>query len=291
MAQFLGATVLSDLWTNAVVNLALVVLGVIVISQLVLIIRLAWKLFPTRGSAQAINFRTEFLDRMQHTGWSVARIVLDYFLHPIVTFSLFQPLIARWFVYHAFFSVSIVAVLAASLSFTVRHLVKNNRESSFFPRSSFPRRSSQDWLSDTLYGVPFLRGLAIGTLQTSGLGQIIVLMACEIFILAYVMLNRQKERIWRHVFFSTARLTIIAISCTFLPQAGVAEGKKAIVGYTIISLHATVMLTGFIVPCVYEAVEFTLCKLGILDSRSRNLDNRSRKAPVSPYHCRSATTY
>ncbi|KAE8421348.1 hypothetical protein BDV36DRAFT_247807 [Aspergillus pseudocaelatus] len=281
MAQYLGATTMSDLWTNAIVNLALVILGVIVAAQLVWLIKSAWQLFPTRGSTHMLDLPTEFLTHIQHTGWSVARILLNYFLLPIVALSLYQPLLATWYpVYRTFLAVSFVAALAVSLAFIVRYLVKNDRQNNFFHKGSYPRNSSQDWLSDTLYMVPFLRGLAIGALQTSGLGQILVLLSCEVFILACLLWNWRAQRAWRHACFATVRLVIIGMSCAFLPRAGVHEGNKALVGYFIISLHAAVLFTGFIADCLYEMVRFALSKLGILDPHSANLDHQSDKAPV-----------
>ncbi|GAB1202616.1 hypothetical protein APSETT445_001235 [Aspergillus pseudonomiae] len=281
MAQYLGATTMSDLWTNAIVNLALVILGVIVAAQIIWLIKCAWQLFPTRGSTHMIDFPTEFLTHIQHVGWSVARILLNYFLHPIVALSLYQTRLATWFpFYRTFLAVSFVAALAASLAFIVRYLAKDDRQNTFFNKGSYPRNSSQDWLSDTLYMVPFLRGLAIGALQTSGLGQILVLISCEIFILACLLWNWRAQQAWRHACFATARLVIIGMSCAFLPRAGLREGNKALVGYFIISLHAAVLLTGFFVDCVYEMVRFVLSKVGIIDPRPADLDHHSDKAPV-----------
>ncbi|KAF7591071.1 hypothetical protein BBP40_002033, partial [Aspergillus hancockii] len=281
MSHFLGATVLSDLWTNAVVNLALIVLGAIVTLQLVWAIRWTWKLFPSRSSLRVIDLRTEFVSHMHHTGWSIARIILDYFLHPIVTFSLYQPLIAKWFpVYRTLLAVVFVSSLAASMAYIVRYLTKNNRETNFFDKGSFPRRSSHDWLSDTLYGLPFLRGLAIGALQTSGLGQVLVLMACELFILACLLWNRQTKRIWRHACLSGVRLVVLAMSCAFLPRAGLEEGRKALVAYFIISLHTTVLFAGFIVDCLYDLFKFLLYKLGLFNPGPGDLGPQSHEAPV-----------
>ncbi|OGM46128.1 hypothetical protein ABOM_004877 [Aspergillus bombycis] len=281
MAQYLGATTMSDLWTNAVVNLALLILGVVVTAQIMWLIKWAWQLFPTRGSTLMIDLPREFLAHLEHTGWSVARILLNYFLHPIVALSLYQTRLATWFpVYRTFLAVSFVAALAASLAFIVRYLAKDDRQNTFFNKGSYPRNSSQDWLSDALYMVPFLRGLAIGALQSSGLGQILVLISCEMFILACLLWNWREQRAWRHACFATARLVIIGMSCAFLPRAGVREGNKALVGYFIISLHAAVLFAGFIVDCVYELVRFVLSKMGIIDPRPADLDHHSDKAPV-----------
>ncbi|RAQ40972.1 hypothetical protein AFGD_007361 [Aspergillus flavus] len=281
MAQYLGATTMSDLWTNAIVNLALVLLGVIVASQLVWLIKSAWQLFPTRGSTHIIDLPTEFLTHIQHMGWSVARVLLNYFLHPIVALSLYQPLLATWYpVYRTFLAVSFVAALAVSLAFIVWYLVKDDRQNNFFYKGAYPRNSSHDWLSVTLYMVPFLRGLAIGALQTSGLGQILVLISCELFILSCLLWNWRVQRAWRHACFATVRLVIVGMSCAFLPRAGVHEGNKALVGYFIISLHAAVLFTGFIVDCLYEMVRFVLSKLGFVDPRAADMEHHSDKAPV-----------
>ncbi|PIG82835.1 hypothetical protein AARAC_003164 [Aspergillus arachidicola] len=262
MAQYLGATTMSDLWTNAIVNLALVLLGVIVASQLVWLIKSAWQLFPIRGSTHIIDLPTGFLTHIQHMGWSVARVLLNYFLHPIVALSLYQPLLATWYpVYRTSLAVSFVAALAVSLAFIVRYLVKDGRQNNFFYKGAIPE-------------------IPIGALQTSGLGQILVLISCELFILACLLWNWRAQRAWRHACFSTVRLVIVGMSCAFLPRAGVHEGNKALVGYFIISLHAAVLFTGFIVDCLYEMVRFALSKLGMVDPRQADLDDHTDKAPV-----------
>ncbi|KAE8152083.1 hypothetical protein BDV25DRAFT_151712 [Aspergillus avenaceus] len=284
MSQTLGATTLSDLWANAVVNLALVVLGVVVAIQVVSLCKWAWQLAPLGGSTHIPDLKTEFISHVQHTAWTVARIILDYFLHPIVAFSMYQPTIAKWFpVYQTFIAVAFVAILAASMAFTVRYLVKTDRQHKFFHHGSFPRQPSGDWLSDTLYGVPFIRGIAIGTLQQSGVGQILVLMTCELFIIGCLLWShrtRFTQRAWRHASMATLRFISLGMGCAFLPSAGLSEGSKTLVAYIMIGLHAGVMIGSFIINCVYELVMFILFKLGLSDIEASGSDHGSQKAPV-----------
>ncbi|KAL2823585.1 hypothetical protein BDW59DRAFT_96657 [Aspergillus cavernicola] len=268
MAQYLGSTTTSDLWTNSIVNLAFVVLAVIVTVQIV-------SVFKWLSQLDAHG-----LDRsLQRTGWSVARIVLDYFLPPLVSFSLFQMNNARLFpVYHTSMALVAVALLAGLLIITIRHLVKTNKLDVFFHQTCYPGRLGQNWAFYTLSGVPFVRGLAIGGLQTSGLAQIMLLIACEILILSCAFWNWQAGATWRHALLSLARLATTGMSFVFLPEAGVSERRKSIVAYCILSLHATVIIGGFLVDCVYRPVRYALYRMGMLDSVPKSLDRK--KVPV-----------
>ncbi|KAF9889686.1 hypothetical protein FE257_006992 [Aspergillus nanangensis] len=281
MAQYLGTTATGDLWTNSIVNLALVILGVVVVFQLTSISQWMWQLYQTRDSSLIVDPRTGFLVHVQRTGWAVARTVLDYFIHPLVCFSLLQTNVASWFpVYRTFIAVAFVVLLAASMAAIVHHLAKTDRHDVFFPQSSFPRQSSRGWVSDILYGVPFLRGVAIGALQPYGIGQIVVLVCCEISILACVLWNWRTGLFWKHTCLSTARLVVIAMSCVFLPGVSASERTQSVAGYCILALHVAVLLCVFVADCVYELFEFISWKLRNEDSSPGTFANRPEKAPV-----------
>ncbi|RAK95877.1 uncharacterized protein BO80DRAFT_246029 [Aspergillus ibericus CBS 121593] len=280
MSQVLGGTTLSDLWVNAIVNLILVILGTAVIMQIPFLSEWIPRSFRTRQSAALLDFRTESLTQFQRTGWSVIRTVLDRFLLPIVAYSSFQPMLASWFpVYWTFMAVSFVGFLAVSLGFTVWYLAKNDRQSAFFRHTSFPRRQSRDWFSSALYGVPIIRGVAIGGLQHSGLSQIIVLIACEVLILGYMLWNCRHGPVWRHTCFSVARLASIAMICGFIPNAAVSERSKGLLAYSILLVHAGVLLLGFLGPCLVDVARFSLQEMGLIKSPADDVAP-SNRAPV-----------
>ncbi|KAL5000004.1 hypothetical protein BDV10DRAFT_49005 [Aspergillus recurvatus] len=281
MAQYLGSTTTSDLWTNSIVNLALLMMGVIVMIQLASLYRWLRQLYPLQGIPHPTAYLQSELQTLLHrTGWSVARLVLDYFLHPLIALSLFQTNNARWFpVTHTSTGLIAVAILAGVLILVVRHLVKTDRQGIFFQPTSLPCGVGQNhWGLYTLYGIPFVRGIAIGGLQLSGLAELVVLLGCEIWILTYGAWNWQTGFTWRHALLSAARLATLTMSFAFLNEVGATERTKSIVAYCILSLHLTVLIVGLVVDCVCEPLWYIAYKAGLLDSAPKQLDRT--KAPV-----------
>ncbi|PLB54191.1 hypothetical protein P170DRAFT_397304 [Aspergillus steynii IBT 23096] len=280
MAQILGATTMSDLWPNAIINLSVMVLVVVVIIQIASLLKWMWRLFPFWGPPKPFEPRTEFLAHMQHAGWSVLRMVLYYYPLPIATFSLYQPLMTYFPVYRSFLAVSVVALLGVSLGFLVRYLKAHGRQDSFFSESTLPGRSTRKWFFDALYGLPLIRGVAIGALQVSGIGQIIILIACEIALIVCLLLYRKNGSVWKPIGLSAVRLTTMAMSCAFLPSVGLNEGSKGLVGYFILSLHASALILGFLVPSLLNCAMYILVRLGVLDSHFIDMKPDQQNAPV-----------
>lgn len=259
MAQILGATTVGDLWINSTINLAIMIVGVAVVVQLAAIFKWLRKLLPSCKTPGDLGLRVEFLTRIQHAGWSVLRTVLQYYLLPIVTFSLYQPLMANFFpVYRTLLAVMLVAFLGVTLGFVVHYLGMHNRQDIFFTDSSLSRRAKRTWLSDALHGLPLIQGIAIGGLQISGLGQTIVLALCEITLIVVLALNRQDAALWKSMAFPAVRLTTIAMSCAFLPAVGLSEGTKGYLGYSILSLHAVALVLGFLLTSVLDLFKSVL---------------------------------
>ncbi|KAH8432673.1 uncharacterized protein LDX57_010300 [Aspergillus melleus] len=280
MSHIMGATTMGDLWPNAIINLAVMLLIAVVITQITSLIKWMWRLFPFWGPPGAFEPRTEFLAHIQHAGWSVLRMVLHYYLLPIVTFSLYQPLMAHSPTYRSFLAISVPAALGVSLGFLVRYLTAHNRQDSFFSESTLPGRSTRKWFFDALYGLPLVRGVAIGGLQISGIGQIVILMACEIALIICLLLYRQNGSVWRPIGLAAVRLTTMAMSCAFLPSAGLNEGSKGLVGYFILSSHASALILGFFVPSMFNCVMYILVRLGVLDSHFVGVKADQQNAPV-----------
>lgn len=208
-------------------------------------------------------------------------MVLHYYLLPIVTFSLYQPLMTAFPVSRAFLAVSVVALLGVSLGFLVRYLTVHRRQDSFFNESTLPGRSTRKWFFDALYGLPLIRGVAIGGLQMSGIGQIIVLIACEIALIVCLLLYRHNGSVWKSIGLSAVRLTTMAMSCAFLPSAGLNEASKGLVGYFILALHASALILGFLVPSLFNCAMYVLVRLGVLDSHFIGMKTDQQNAPVS----------
>ncbi|ODM15105.1 hypothetical protein SI65_09344 [Aspergillus cristatus] len=284
MAQTLGATTVGDLWINSTINLAVMLVGIVAVIQYATLVKWMRNILPFWKTPGGVDLRAEFLTRIQHTGWSVLRTVLQYYLLPIVTFSLYQPLMATFFpVYRTFLAIMLVALLTVTLGLVVRYLGIQNRQQIFFADSSLSKQTTRSWLLDALHGLPLIQGVAIGGLQISGVGQIIILAACEIFLIIVLALHHRRDTsLWKPVAFPAVRLTTILISCAFLPTAGLSEGTKGYLGYSILFLHAAALLFGFLATAVVDLARLVL---GTADPAGRpdstpvfGLDQLSRRS-------------
>ncbi|KAL3456010.1 hypothetical protein BJX64DRAFT_52954 [Aspergillus heterothallicus] len=287
-AQFLGSTTTSDLWTNSLVNLALVGVGIAIAMQVVVVV-VQWlrRQYVSRGSSSSqpgARFRVDvWASALHRTAWTIARLVLDDALHPLISFSLFQAHNARWFPGHTSMAMIIVAALAALRVLLLRHLIKTNRLALFIPHSFVAVPLANPALDGALlYGVPFVRGLAIGGLQQSGLAQSVLLAGCEVFVLAHAGWSWRRCAAgapWRHVFAACARLVAVSLGVVFLPQVGASGRIRGAVAYFILALHASVVGTGFVLDCLLEPLRLFLSGIGVVGDVPRRADGM--KPPVS----------
>ncbi|KAL2841415.1 hypothetical protein BJY01DRAFT_257021 [Aspergillus pseudoustus] len=303
MAQYLGSTTTSDLWTNSLVNLALIGVGTVVVIQLAAVYGWLHQLHTSRDLTPLqeciSSLRTELRSSFHRTAWSLTRLVLNYTLPPLISLSLFQAHNARWFPGHTSVAMIIVAALAGLRVLVLRHLMKTNRLALFAPQVFLPASSS---LANSnlnlnlnlnlspvfdgalLYGIPLVRGIAVGALQQSGLAQTALLAGCEVFILAHAMYNWRAAPApgagapWRYAGNAFSRLVAVSMGSVFLPQVAASERTKGNVAYAILALHATLLISGFMIDCIWEPLRYALYKLGALGKLPRR--SNATKPPV-----------
>lgn len=100
----------------------------------------------------------------------------------------------------------------------------------------------------------FLRGLAIGGLQISGLAQVISLTCCEVVFIVYLAAYQLCPLISTTSICAVSRLVTVASMTTFLP--GLASlYTKSVVGYALLLLQATVLVGAILIPNVWRSVE------------------------------------
>src|SRR5699024_6210359 len=80
MAQTLGASTVGDLWINSTINLAVMIVGIAIVIQIATLVKWMRNIISFWKAPGGLDLRAEFLTRVQHTGWSVLRTVLQYYL-------------------------------------------------------------------------------------------------------------------------------------------------------------------------------------------------------------------
>lgn len=305
LSQLVGMSEDYDIWADMAIWLCSIVGGVLVLCQVAFGSRWAFR--------KLLNHQPEDL-RSKNLPFSLGnaiRIVFNYFLLPIITFSTFQLVLA-------YKSPTAVVITAVLLLVAVLGSVGWIFWLIFTTR---PRAHLFDDLPTVLmYGplyntysddaAPFafipvlltvIRGIAIGAVQPSGIAQIILLAICEvIFILtlhAFRPFQAPTSMNAYHTFFSVVRLVTILLSVTFVPSLGVSEPQRGWLGYVILLLHAIVLVFGFFLNSIQTLIEVVARLAGAGgDARGglatvfgmRELSRRNQRRRPRHHHQRSS---
>ncbi|KAF2666412.1 hypothetical protein BT63DRAFT_58197 [Microthyrium microscopicum] len=263
LAQLVGMTTDSDIWPGMAVWLLVIVGSVVVLSQIGFVVHWGFRKY---NKSEPQDLRSK---NLPFTVGNVTRIVYNYLLLPIVSLSIFQLVVAGrspgWEV-----ALSLV-VLVSIMGFAVWTF--------YLIFSANPRVKLFDHLPSLLmYGplyntysdeaapfalIPvflnFVRGLAIGAVQPSGVAQLVILAICEIvFILtihAFHPFQHMTSMNAYHTIFSVLRFLALLLSIAFVPSLDVDEGIKGWIGYAILFLHAAVLIFGFFLNAIQTLIE------------------------------------
>ncbi|KAL8818681.1 MAG: hypothetical protein Q9223_002734 [Gallowayella weberi] len=263
MSQLVGMQTDEDIWAGMVIWVLVVIAAVVVLIQLGFICR--W------GYRQISNTQQEDL-RAKNLPFSLGnaiRIVFNYFLLPIVALSMYQLVIAGH-------SPTVTVALAAILLFLLvlfaaflLWLIATTRDRSTLfddlPTVLLygPLYNTYSDNAATFALVPvmltFVRGIAIGAVQPSGIAQLVLLAICEVITIltlnAFRPFHSPTSMNAFHTFFAVIRLVTILLSVAFLPSLAVDDAPRGWVGYVILLLHAIVLVFGFFLNACQTLIE------------------------------------
>lgn len=263
MSQLVGMSEVEDVWAGMVIWLLVVVGFLVVLCQVG---------FLFRWAARTISNQRE--ENLQNKNWpmtggNLVRVVCNFFLLPVVALSMFQLVVAAESpaVVTAFAVVLLVAILAFA-GWILRIILTEKQRSRLF----------DDLPTVLLYGplyntysddaapfalipalLTFIRAVAIGAVQPSGVAQLAILAICEVVLIltlhAFRPFRKQTSMNAYHTFFSTARLVVTLLSVSFVPTLGVTEPTKGWLGYVILLIHAIVLVFGFLLNSIQTLIE------------------------------------
>jgi hypothetical protein len=263
MSQLIGITSVRDVWAGMIVWLMVIIAAVLVLTQLGFALR--WLLRRIKRNPP---------EDLRSTNWpftagNVIRVVFIYFLLPLVSLSMFQLAIASQ---GPTYTVAIAAViLVAVIAFAAWLLYLFTKTK---PRSAMFDDLPTVLLWGPLYNtycdeqaafafvpilIGFLRGIAIGAVQASGIAQLVLLAVCEIILVLALNAIRPFPSATSmnlyHTCFAMLRLIIIFLSVAFLSALDVTEGTRGWIGYAILLLHAAALVFGFLLNAIQTIVE------------------------------------
>ncbi|KZF22462.1 hypothetical protein L228DRAFT_153582 [Xylona heveae TC161] len=263
LSQLVGMTSVEDIWAGMVIWLLVILASMIVLIQLWFMLRWCLRLL---SNAHEEDLRRKNLPL---TVGNVIRIVFNYFLLPIVSLSMFQLVVSTK---SPAYTVALAALLILALvgfAGWLLYLIARTR-----PRSYLFDDLPTVLLYGPLYNtysddkapfalipvlLTFIRGIAIGAIQPSGIAQLVLLAICEvIFILtlhAFRPFHSPTSMNAYHTFFAVIRLVATLLSVAFVPSLGVTEGPKGWIGYVILLIHAIVLVFCFCLNAVQTLVE------------------------------------
>jgi hypothetical protein len=261
--QLVGMNAVKDVWAGMAVWLLVIVGAVLAAIQIGFLLR--W-LYRVINKTQEEDLRAK---NIPFSMGNVIRLVFNYFLLPAVALSMFQLVVAND---SPVFTVALaVVMLVLILGFAAWLL--------YFIASTRPRSFLFDDLPTVLlYGslyntysdnaapfalipvfLTFVRGIAIGAVQDSGIAQLVVLATCEVITIltlhAFRPFHSPTSMNAFHTIFAILRGAIVLLMIAFTPSLGVTEGPKGWVGYAILLIHAVVLIFGFLLNAIQTIVE------------------------------------
>ncbi|MCJ1476275.1 hypothetical protein MMC13_004941 [Lambiella insularis] len=262
-SQLVGMTQPEDIWAGMMIWLLVIIAAVVVLSQLGFLGRWAYRLL---SNTQEEDFRAK---NMPFTFGNAIRIVFNYFLLPIVALSMFQLVIAGQ---SPSFTVGLAALTLVALvafSLWLIWLVATTR-----PRSYLFDDLPTVLLYGPLYNtysdnaaafslipvmLTFLRGVAIGAVQPSGVAQLVLLAICEVVLIlmlnAFRPFSSPTSMNLFHTFFAVVRLVTVLLMVAFVPSLSVADAARGWMGYVILLLHGITLCFGFFLHSLQTLAE------------------------------------
>ncbi|KAF4510649.1 hypothetical protein G6O67_002524 [Ophiocordyceps sinensis] len=270
LGQLVGMAQSTDIWPGMMVWLCVIVVCTLFLVQGCFLVQWLWR---------KINNISEEDLRAKNIPFSVGnivRIVFNYMLTPIVALSTFHLVVARHSPpYTVALAVLTLVLLMVAATWILVIVIKTRPKSVLFDDLPTVLRFGPlyNTYSDEVAAfalIPvflnFIRGIAIGAVQSSGVAQVVLLAICEviqIFTLhAFRPFHPSTSMNAYHTLFSFLRAITILLMVAFVPNLGVTEGPKGWIGYAIFLIHGSVLILGFFLSALQTMVEVIARMLG-----------------------------
>ena len=270
LGQLIGMAESTDIWAGMMVWLCVIIASVFVLVQAGFLVQWLWR---------KVNKISEEDLRAKNIPFSVGnvvRIVFNYMLMPIVALSAFQLVIAGSSpAYTVALAVLTLVVLMGFAGWILFLIIRTRPKSVLFDDLPTVLRYGPlyNTYSDEVAAfalIPvmlnFVRGIAIGAIQPSGIAQVVLLAICEVIqvftLYAFRPFQSPTSMNAYHTLFSCLRATTIMLMVAFVPSLGVTEGPKGWIGYAILLIHGAVLIFGFALNALQTLVEVVARMLG-----------------------------
>ncbi|KAI5466726.1 hypothetical protein BGZ63DRAFT_345959 [Mariannaea sp. PMI_226] len=279
LGQLVGMAKTEDIWAGMMVWLCVCIAGVTILVQIGFVIQ--WLYRKIKNTAEE-DLRSK---NIPFSVGNVVRIVFNFFLLPIVALSCFQLVVAGSSPAYAVALAVVTLVFLILFASYLFWLIIRTR-----PKSVLYDDLSTVLLYGPLYNtysdeaagfalipvlLTFIRGIAIGAVQPSGIAQVVLLAICEVIhvltIHAFRPFQSATSMNAYHTLFCSLRLITILLMVGFLPSLDVTEGQKGWIGYVILGIHGATLIFGFFLNALQTIVEVVARLLGAGGDDARGL--------------------
>lgn len=270
LAQLVGMGKVEDVWVGMMVWLLGIIAAMFVLFHAGFLLQWLYR-FIKKIPEEDLRAKN-----IPFTLGNVVRIVLNYFLLPIVALSTFQLVVARDSPAYTVVLAVVTLILIIGFAAWLLYLIATTKPRAFL-FDDLPtvllygplyNTYSDEAAAFTLIPVllTFIRGIAIGAVQPAGVAQVVLLAICEVIQIltlhAFRPFHSPTSMNAYHTLFSALRLITVLLMVAFVPSLGVTEGPKGWIGYAILVTHAGVLVLGFLLNAVQTIVEVLARMLG-----------------------------
>uniref|UniRef100_A0A093VKN4 Putative membrane protein n=1 Tax=Talaromyces marneffei PM1 TaxID=1077442 RepID=A0A093VKN4_TALMA len=263
LRQYIGLESIRDVWPGSIIWLLVILSAVTVLTQIAF--GFQW-IYHRMARVLEEDLRSK---NVPFTIGNTIRITFNFFLLPTVSLALYQLVIAG---HSTAYVVALAVILIVALLLFALWMIR-------LIISARPRAYLFDDLSTVLlYGplyntyrddvapfalvpifITFLRAIAIGALQPSGVAQVVLLAICEVAMILLLVAFRPyasptSMNLYQLV-FSFVRFLVVLLSVAFVPSLGISEQTKGWIGYAILVLHGGMLVFGFFLNALQTLIE------------------------------------
>ncbi|KAI2464804.1 hypothetical protein F4781DRAFT_425261 [Annulohypoxylon bovei var. microspora] len=241
MTQIIGALMTMDTWLNMVI----LIMAITVLSALCLGAYSHWNR-PVHSDSGSDSYAD-----LLHTFDQTLRVVLSYFMLPLIALSFYQLDNAGYLPpYHTLLAIFVIIAIIAAFIWLLTSIPTRSLGVLIFDHRRRYRQVSPESGSGhktfalALFLLYFIRGIAIGRLQISGRAQLAVLGTCELVLLACIVQFQAYSIFSIGTISAVARLGSLMCMIAFVPGV-VSNNARSAVGYLVLVLHACMLVLGF----------------------------------------------
>jgi len=262
-AQLVGMGKVEDIWAGMMIYLLIIIASMVVLVQCGFLAQWIYRAVKKVPEEDLRNKNIPF------TLGNMVRIVLNYFLFPIVALSTFQLVIAGQSPAFTVGLAVVTLILIVGFAAWLLYLIVTTKPRAFLFDDLYtvllygPLYNTYSDESTAFALVPVVlsvvRGIAVGAVQPAGVAQVVILAICEIVQIltlhAFRPFHSPTSMNAYHTLFSSLRLITVLLMVAFIPSLDVTEGPKGWIGYVILCLHGCVLLLVFFLNAIQTIVE------------------------------------